>query len=185
MQRKIITLVIDFECKSYFFNSFLGTTFSREKYNHNQTIITEKIKESLVFIQNPYLCKIDTHYSSNLKKNYFHIFFGLALTIFSRRVFFAGLFFSKIGYRKFNYTSDAISYYRKYIHPNEQDNLCMPRTLFAAATSKSFRKNGILYIGVFLPSNSLHAWIIEDGMVVDKSDKIWIHYQPLAMIYYE
>jgi hypothetical protein len=61
----------------------------------------------------------------------------------------------------------------------------MARCLFAASTSKLFREKGAILIGVFLPTNSLHSWIIEEGKIADPNDNIWINYQPIAMIVYD
>ncbi len=73
------------------------------------------------------------------------------------------------------------AFYR--IYPvDRQDSLCLPRALFAAAMSKKFRKNGVVFIGVFLPSKSMHAWIIEDGIQPDVNDNIWINFKPVAAI---
>jgi len=43
----------------------------------------------------------------------------------------------------------------------------------------------VIFIGVFLPSNTMHAWIIEDGKIVDPYDGIWLNFQPVAALYYE
>jgi hypothetical protein len=49
--------------------------------------------------------------------------------------------------------------------------------------SRKFADMGVVLIGVFLPSRSLHAWIIEDGMQPDSSDKQWINFQPVAAVF--
>jgi len=41
----------------------------------------------------------------------------------------------------------------------------------------------VIFIGVFLPSKSMHAWIIEDGIQPDPSDTMWINFQPVAVLY--
>lgn len=81
------------------------------------------------------------------------------------------------------YTSarDAVEFYRMNVI-GDQDRLCLPRTLFAAKTSARFKEEGVLFIGVFLPARSLHAWIFEDGSIVDERDTIWVNYHPVALI---
>ena len=42
----------------------------------------------------------------------------------------------------------------------------------------------MIFIGVFLPTKLMHAWIIESGELADQFDDIWINFQPVAAIYY-
>ncbi len=60
-----------------------------------------------------------------------------------------------------------------------QKRLCLPRAVFTASLSKRFKKHGTLFIGAFLPTSHLHAWVIEDGMHADIFDKQWIQYTPV------
>ena len=39
-----------------------------------------------------------------------------------------------------------------------------------------------MYIGIFLPSRNMHAWVIEDNLQTDEWDNYWILYQPLMMM---
>jgi hypothetical protein len=83
----------------------------------------------------------------------------------------------------FNKSSDAINFFHKATPSGDRSKLCLPRTLFAAKTSKSFKDTGVMLIGVFLPSRQMHAWIIEDGQQADPYDDIWHLYRPVAAIY--
>lgn len=80
----------------------------------------------------------------------------------------------------------AILFYR-YVYPSaeKQRHLCLPRAIFAATTSCKFQRHGILYIGAFLPSTQMHAWIIEDNQQPDIWDNEWICYQPVYMLYHQ
>lgn len=51
-------------------------------------------------------------------------------------------------------------------------------------TSKTFKKDGILFIGASLPSGKMHAWIIENGIQPDRLDRNWIMYRPMLALYY-
>jgi hypothetical protein len=64
----------------------------------------------------------------------------------------------------------------------DQSQLCLARALFAAKTSRRFRGEGVVLIGVFLPARSLHAWVIENGEIADPFDDIWINYRPVATL---
>ena len=71
-------------------------------------------------------------------------------------------------------------YYRLY--PGEQQkDLCLPRAFFARSTSKRFRCHGAMFIGAFLPSAQMHAWVIEDNMHADAGDNSWTNYIPVAI----
>ena len=77
--------------------------------------------------------------------------------------------------------SDAYEHFRS-ISGLKQDTLCLPRTLFAAKTSREFKKSGVLFIGVLLASKQMHAWIVEDGRICDQRDTRWVDYRPVAAI---
>ena len=64
----------------------------------------------------------------------------------------------------------------------QQKLLCLPRSIFIATTSKRFKEHGTMYIGIFLPSRNMHAWVIEDHLQTDGWDNYWIFYQPLIMM---
>ena len=61
---------------------------------------------------------------------------------------------------------------------------CLLRSLLVAKTSKSFKKNGVLFIGASIASAEMHAWIIESGTQPDHEDRNWINFQPLLALYY-
>ena len=82
----------------------------------------------------------------------------------------------------FNKSSDAINFFHQATPSGDRSKLCLPRALFAAKASKSFKDNGVILIGVFLPSRQMHAWIIEDGQQADPYDNIWHLYRPVAAI---
>lgn len=78
--------------------------------------------------------------------------------------------------------TEAILAFRKVFPGEAQQELCLPRSLFAAATSRKFRDHGVVFIGVFLPSRSMHAWVIEDGIQPDPFDGGWINFRPVAAL---
>lgn len=62
---------------------------------------------------------------------------------------------------------------------------CFQRALVAAKSSASFLQTGTLFVGAFLPTVEMHAWIIDDGMQPDPLDREWIHFRPLLALYCE
>jgi hypothetical protein len=61
--------------------------------------------------------------------------------------------------------------------------LCLQRAFLASKISKSFEANGVIFIGAFLPTGDMHAWIIENGIQPDSDDRGWINYRPLLALY--
>jgi len=78
-------------------------------------------------------------------------------------------------------SAEAIGFFRETVD-GDQATLCLPRALFAAKTSRAFAADGVIFIGVFLPARSLHAWVIEGGALADPQDDQWINYQPVAAL---
>lgn len=62
--------------------------------------------------------------------------------------------------------------------------LCFQRSLLAAKVSRSFQKGeGVIFLGAFLPTALMHAWVIENGAQPDSDDRDWIMYRPLMAIH--
>ena len=81
---------------------------------------------------------------------------------------------------RFEDCSSAIAFFRQQKFAFPQHTLCLSRSLFAASASRRFAEAGVLFIGVFLPSRSMHAWIIEDGRQPDIDDSMWLNFRPVA-----
>lgn len=73
------------------------------------------------------------------------------------------------------------AFYRNKPIGELQKQLCLSRAVYVATTSRRFRKEGKLFIGVFLPLVRMHAWVIEDNMHADIYDRVWVDYRPVAM----
>ena len=50
------------------------------------------------------------------------------------------------------------------------------------ASTEIFNEEGVVFIGAFLPSRAMHAWVIEKGIQPDQRDNIWHQYRPIAAI---
>jgi hypothetical protein len=61
--------------------------------------------------------------------------------------------------------------------------LCLQKSLLAMKTSKTFQEKGVLFIGAFIPTGQMHAWIIEGDMQPDEKDRFWINFRPLLAFY--
>lgn len=99
----------------------------------------------------------------------------------SRRNFTLARLYAGASCPLFTNAKEAIEFFREG-HVGDQSQLCLARALFAAKTSRRFRDEGVVMIGVFLPARALHAWVIEGGEIADQYDDIWINYQPVAIL---
>lgn len=109
-------------------------------------------------------------------------FYAQLLVWLSKKSFFAAYLISKVRIPVFEDGIEAIEFFRALPLTIKQKDLCLPRSLFVSATSKKFKVSGYMFIGVFLPINQMHAWVIEDNIQVDIKDDIWTLYKPVAVI---
>jgi hypothetical protein len=103
------------------------------------------------------------------------------LTQLSRQQFLCARLYASWQVPLFPTAREATIFFRENV-TGDQSELCLARALFAAKTSQRFREEGVVVIGVFLPSRAMHAWAIEGNQLADPYDDIWINYQPVAKL---
>ncbi len=141
----------------------------------------EKLKNNLACINDPY--KASKPSVSYCKKiNILIRLYGLLLIWCSRNCYPILYLLSYLRLSLYDSGEDANNVFC-IIHPAKQDILCLSRSVFIATTSRRFKSEGILVIGAMLPSHSLHAWVMENGKNVCKTDVYWTNYRPLAFMY--
>jgi hypothetical protein len=182
---KITTLSQPHEDKHFFISPLTGNLCTSDKPIETK-ISSALLANSLSYCENPYLLepicdshfKKPTHININKLNKYNKIFMLLG----NKRFLFSVLY-SCINSPLFINTMEAydnISFLDTHIE--NYDTLCLQRALLAAKTSKTFKKNGTLFIGATLPTWNMHAWIIEGNIQPDRNDRIWIMYRPLLAI---
>jgi len=183
---KVINLKIKENNTTYFFNHLTGAIYVNEYNNYslfNDNQIPTKVDLALNLNNNPYLLKNVKDINHKITASNSLNSYCIKLTKISELSFYLAKLYSNLRIKEFENSIQAITYFRSIEKLNDQNNLCLPRTLFAASKSKLFKKEGVIFIGIFLPSTNLHAWIIEDGYQPDGDDKIWTNYKPIAAIY--
>ena len=183
---QFIGLPIQLKGKLYKVDPYIGLLLEFKKYKQNVKIKqSEKLIAALKYCNNPYTLKpVELHtfkIKSPFHQNLLIFYFEWLIKIYKVN-FGIGRWFSICGKPSFEDASQAIVFFRNHKPGKIQNDLCLSRSLFAASTSKKFKKKGVVFIGVFLPSKSMHAWIIEDGIQPDPSDYMWINFQPVAAI---
>ena len=185
---KFKSLPIQFDGKIYKLNSVFGMLMEFENSNKNikNVVIPKKLEEALSCCNNPYQLTKNESLATTLNKSeikHYFLWIYLNLLIKGNKLnFVLGRFLSVFGKPVFDNSTQAISFFRSNKPGAVQNDLCLPRSLFAASVSKKFKENGVIFIGVSLPSNLMHAWIIEDGKQPDPFDNMWINFQPVAAI---
>lgn len=151
-------------------------------------VIPIKVSDALRYCDQPYLCKTNKKIKindGNLKlKDSLNKMHQRIITIGNKRFYLIRLysFFKNI---LFTNTCEAIAGINNLpSHIVQKHQLCLPRAFLAAKISKSFYDHGVIFIGAFLPTGDMHAWIIENGKQPDIDDVGWINYRPLLAFYY-
>lgn len=182
---KFVSISAKYKTSEFRIHKILGLLLEYENHERTKVDLPNKINSQLFKVANPYLLKSNTRiesFSEHSKPPRFANYLAKVYTHLCLSSFIFVRLLSQFHFPIFKTAEEAILFYRK-LYPKQQQNLCLPRSLFAACTSKSFKKNGALFIGVFLPSKAMHAWIIEEEKQPDLYDDIWICYQPVAVMY--
>ena len=170
----------------FFFDFFTGSLMQfnyKSSFSVNPPNI-RKLQRAIELVENPFLLKpVNKLTNIEVQSDVYMFNYANRLTRFTQFTYWFGRVYSYLGKRSFSDSTYAFDYYRKFILPDKQDGLCLPRALFAASTSKLFPSSGVIFIGIFLPSRTMHAWIIENDKQPDLYDNIWINYEPIAILY--
>lgn len=180
---------ITFKGKAYRFNRFLGVlTCSSKGSRHSHTIkahlALDKVR-CLDAITNPFLMKpskmkeVVRQKEPNKKAR----LWAKILTWLCAHCYPFAYLCSRLRLNLFDNAGEASQfYYSVYPSFKRQRMLCLPRAIFIATTSRRFKKHGMMFIGAFLPTVRMHAWVIEDGSNPDVYDNQWICFQPVMMM---
>ena len=166
---------------------FSGSLMKSKHNLANDKLFSKKIKESIYYIDNPY--KISWDYTK--KKIIINENLLLKINTYNTKLFRIGndrflksVLYSYLQNKIFEKTKDAFSYISNLEgHAYGSEN-CFQRTLLAAKISRSFKNDGVIFIGAELSSFNMHAWIIENNSQPDFEDRAWINYRPLLAITY-
>jgi len=183
---KINSLEVRHKDFFYYFEPITGALLKRSgaSSTKKKLELIEKVSNALILNDEPYklnmpdLNSVSNSYNiKNFKK------YAVNLTYATLKSFALGKLYTSFKQPYFENATEAITFYRSCSLIKNQSDLCLPRTLFAASLSKRFKQNGVIFIGVSLPSKSMHAWIIEDGVQPDPFDTMWVNFQPVAILY--
>lgn len=154
---------------------------------NSQNKFPKKVVNALEYCNNPYMCKVNSEpeiiYSEDRQNRLIGIY-NKFIKIDNNRFYFNRIYSSFKNYL-FLDTHEAIAnIWYLPIKTDLKRQMCLQRTFLAAKISESFESKGIIFIGAFLPTGNMHAWIIEDGTQPDSNDRVWINYRPLLAFYY-
>lgn len=170
-----------FKGRRYRYNALFGWLIGCKKRPKAYVCLNAKTSGQLEYVDNPYLIPVGNLPQKDVTYGYLIRRYALLL-IWLHSHFYIGLWI--LSHFRFPIFDNAVVSCDVFcdIHPQNQHLLCLPRSVFAATTSKSFRKCGIMVIGAFLPSRRMHAWIMENGRNAWRRDVNWINYTPIAVM---
>jgi hypothetical protein len=181
---RFINLPYEFNSYKFILSKWTGNLFiCNDDYKYKIDYIPEKVKYALEKCNNPYSISLYKKSDENLLQSEKKDKIALRMLKISRVNFFIAIYYASIKKNLFSDSIESIKYFNNLLLQFNTNDLCLPRSLFSAKTSKAFNIYGVIFIGVYLPSRSMHAWVIENGMQPDSSDNIWHHYRPIAAIY--
>lgn len=170
--------------RMYIFNPLFG--FLRSTVMHGNTAecidLGGKGNSAFKIVINPYnVNPRDVLFTKHLNIPFWTKWYAKFL-VFSYKHFYP-LFYlcSHLRLNAFENSITAINVFCSII-PKNQKILCLPRSVFAATTSRKFKNNGAMFIGVFHPSRHMHAWIIEDNCNPCSFDNNWINFTPISIM---
>lgn len=179
---KFISLGTFHEGSTYEINPLSGTLFIIEQAGKgSRKSRSKKISDSLNLCNNPYELLPQSESEvihSPRADNKAHRIVSY-LNFLCRFSFLLARLYASVPNRIFANSQEATAFFREN-SSGDQTKLCLPRSFFATKTSLQFSKSGTMFIGVFLPSRSMHAWVIEDSKHADPVDEVWINYRPVA-----
>ena len=179
-------LPIKYNCNIFYFNKYLGLLLSRKETSKDiqeKETIPERVLSDYLLVLQPYKLAVANNLFVNEKVSFAAKIYAKLMVFACKHSFYLASLITNLPFIKFNDTKQALQVFLQ-LFPNtiQQRTLCLSRTLFVAATSKSFKKSGTAFIGVFLPSRKMHAWIIESNGNPDPFDDMWLLYQPVIAI---
>lgn len=189
---KYVDFVVSYYECDFKFHRFFGVLTSQEhSETHSEgsssslpsTINGEKCR-CVASVRNPFLSKRPASTASRgVTRHRFARIYARLLTWLCAHAYPIAYLLSHLRLTLFANATEALCfYYKLYPDPKRQRVLCLPRAIFAATTSRRFKQHGAMFIGVFLPTVRMHAWVMEDGRAADPYDNQWTCYRPLLMM---
>ena len=178
---RIHQIPVLFNQKLYLFGKFSGSLFESDKKSMTTNRRCAWKDDSWMCVEDPYRLKKRENVEDAVHVSWLMTNYAKLLVYLCSRCFFAAYMLSKVNVIKMADAGKANKAFRSIIKEN-QNTLCLPRALFISSVSRRFKRHGAMYIGCFFPTKSMHAWVIEDGMLADEYDKYWIMYNPVAVM---
>lgn len=182
---KFTLLPYSFDNRFFYISPFTGNlNVSDKSLVINK--ISKNVKKALFFCDNPYDLNFLKYESTiSINQDLFKKIdkYNKLLLKLGNMMFFASCVYSSFTKPIFENTEESYDYIAQLdIHKEKKGKICLQRALLAAKTSKTFKKQGTLFIGAHLPTGVMHAWIIENGIQPDRQDREWIMYKPLLAV---
>ncbi len=173
----------------FYISPFSGKLYKLNDHIFRHQKIDDKLKIAINTVDNPYSIEalrpntFPKEIAINVFKKLSH--FNDILLKLGNKNFFLSRIYASFNYILFDDSVEAFDAISKIeTHIKNKNDLCLQRSLLVMKTSKSFKNNGVLFIGASLTSGKMHAWIIENGVQPDRLDRNWIMFRPLLALYH-
>jgi hypothetical protein len=181
---KWLSLPFDFKGKRYFMCPLTGDLLEEPASPSPTSQLPHKLIHALALCDFPYSLSQPPPGEGPLDPNEADLPRRVSLRLIKLCAanFFLARIYSGVPRPVFENAAQAVVFFRSIMAGQQQKNLCLPRALFAAKTSRAFAASGVVFLGTFLPSRLMHAWVIESGCQPDSRDDIWTQYRPVAAL---
>lgn len=174
---------VHFQGDIYFFEGITGSLMRRPARPSDAVVseVTGIAGGRLREVTDPFLLKERQRPTAPKRISLGVRLYASILTWLCRHAFPLGRLWAKIPLRCYADAGGATEVYYQLYPGEQQKDLCLPRAFFARSASRRFRRHGAMFVGAFLPSVQMHAWVLEDGMHADYHDNNWVNYAPVAI----
>lgn len=170
------------KCYRFFAPLGLTITSKRRVCSINSFPMKSKAKKIVDSVRNPFLISYVSTTPTQKHISRYAKWYAKFLIWLYRNFYFGLYLISKFHLNIYDNAIEATDVFCRIVGDESQKILCLPRSIFAATTSKRFKKHGAMFVGIFLPSRHMHAWIIEDEYNAWRNDAVWINYTPITIM---
>jgi len=151
--------------------------------------LPEKVRRAIELCDNPFLLTSTraqseaNHAPICAKNSVLGSKVAMRMDALRRRSFLCARLYARYRSPLFRDCAQSMAFFNSVMPSNILSEACLQKSLFAAKTARNFPSDGVLLVGVFLPTTSMHAWIIERDRHPDPTDSAWIMYRPIFAYY--
>ncbi len=175
--------------RAYAFCPLTGSLLVEERHEPRALALPGKVQRALKMCDDPFLLAPPRGMRSAPEVALSEPNTDIASTLAKRmhdlrqRSFLLASLYARFRKALFDDCAEAIAFFNGAVPKSVLPEACLQKSLFALKTARNFPAEGVLFVGVFLPTTSMHAWVIEENRHADPTDSGWIMYRPVFAYY--